>query len=63
MTLSAIVHEQAISNGHGLRVFGHVFRWHARKFGIQGFQLFVGLGHFCVVLARRRPSQLTGIGA
>ena len=55
MTLSAVVHEEPVANGHGLRVFGYFFGRHGRKFGVKGLQLFVGLGHFCIILAGGSP--------
>jgi hypothetical protein len=49
MALRTVVHEQAITNGHGLGIFGHILRWHACKFairqGVDGME-FVGVAEF-----------------
>jgi len=62
MTLGAVVHEQALANGHGLRILGHVLWRHGREPGVQGCDRRVALVHFGLMLTGRSPAQLAGVG-
>ena len=53
VALGAVVHEQTVTNGQGLRVLGHFFGWHARELGIQRGHFGVAFGHFGLVLTGR----------
>ena len=53
VALRAVVHEQAVANGQGLRVLGHFFGRHPREFGIQRGHFGIAFGHFGLVLTGR----------
>ncbi len=63
MALRAVVHEQALANGHGLRVCCQLLRRHAVELCIQRLDFLVARRNFFVVLTRGTPGKLPLEGA
>ena len=63
VTLSAVVHEQALANCIRLRIRRNCWHIHFDKLGIDGRNCFFNLGNLCGVLTAGRPAQLTFEGS